>query len=613
MNANDLLEPELLYKNQLKEQFHQNAEKFFDELKNASGVDAGANKVTCDKYYKVQNELASLRKQRSKKAFLRGFLIFLGVLFALGGIVMFILPFVANSLSDMLGLFIGLGVGALVLGILGIVLPIVLITPKIKELDEAINKQEEIANKLKQEAYAQMAPLNASYDFGMAAKLVTITCPLIQMDKNFNPTRFYQLNQKYGFTDDLNENESCVFVQSGTILGNPFLLQRDFVTHMGTETYTGSITIHWTTTYTDDKGTHTQHHTQVLTASLTKPKPFYHHNTCLIYGNDAASRLSFSRDASKANSMNDKDFEKLARNFEKELSKIQQKNIASGFTALGNAEFEALFHALDRDNEVEFRLLFTPLAQKSMLQIIKSKTPYGDDFSFRKKKCLNYIWSAHSQGFDYEGDPRKFIHFDLEAAKKIFVNYMDDYFCHFYHDLAPILAIPLYQQHKSQEYIYDGILPRNVTSFEAEAMANKFDKRQFEPTQNKTDIIIKSRLIRRGQGGDVYMMKAYGYDKIERLTLVPKMGGDGLMHDVPVTWYEYIPCSKETPFQVQNYNDSKKDATYRENLEKAKQLIAPFLGGSGIIAQRGLFSSVLSSDSGWNGDEFNKIFKDKEN
>ena len=34
---------------------------------------------------------------------------------------------------------------------------------------------------------------------------------------------------------------------------------------------------------------------------------------------------------------------------------------------MANNEFDALFNGDDRDNEVEFRLLFTPLAQKICL------------------------------------------------------------------------------------------------------------------------------------------------------------------------------------------------------------------------------------------------------
>ena len=51
------------------------------------------------------------------------------------------------------------------------------------------------------------------------------------------------------------------------------------------------------------------------------------------------------------------------------------------FQALANEEFDAQFNALDRNNEVEFRVLFTPLAQSNYKDIFEN-SPYGDDFLF---------------------------------------------------------------------------------------------------------------------------------------------------------------------------------------------------------------------------------------
>ena len=55
---------------------------------------------------------------------------------------------------------------------------------------------------------------------------------------------------------------------------------------------------------------------------------------------------------------------------------------STNFTEMGNAKFDALFGAVDRNNEVEFRVLFTPLAQKNMLDLLTDKNHYGDDFYF---------------------------------------------------------------------------------------------------------------------------------------------------------------------------------------------------------------------------------------
>ena len=611
MEYNDLLEPTKLYKSQLKDAFHKNAEDYFDNLTKSSTVDLGANKVTCDRIKATQVKARDVQKNLNKKKGLMTFLIVLGSIAILASIILFTVAFAGNSNK---GLFIGIAVACIVLGLLGIILPIVLIRPKIKAISSELDKLNKKIEEGIKEAYGQMASLNALYDWGMPAAIVSQTTPLIQMDKVFEPKRFYQLNSKYGFGENKNKDVSTTFVQSGTILGNPFLIQRNLVKEVVPFTYTGSLTITWTTTYRDKNGTHTQVHTQTLIATVTKPKPEYFHDTWLVYGNEAAEHLSFSRKPSNANSLNEAQIKKTAQKFDKELAKMHEKAIGkSNFTPLGNSEFEAFFHALDRDNEVEFRLLFTPLAQKSMLDLIESKEPYGDDFIFEKKKCLNYIKSHHSQTADYEADPKKFIHYDYEYAKDYFVNYMDKYFQSFFFDLAPLLSIPLYQQHKDTNFIYKDVYERNVTSFEAEVMANKFDKKQFEPANNKTDIILKAELIKKQGHSDIVNIHAYGYDKVMHVDYIPKLGGDGRMHSVPVTWYEYIPLKKETPIQLQTIPYSKKDQTYAENLAKAQLLIAPFAMGSDIISQRGIFSSILKDHQhSWNDDELNKIFSQKE-
>ena len=611
MEYNDLLEPSKLYRSTLKDAFHQNAEDYFDELTKTSGVDTGANKVTCDRIFATQQKANQVQKRLNGKKALMTVLIVLGVIALLTGIILLV---VGISSKDNKGLFIGIGVACIILGLLGIILPIVLIRPKIKSISAELDKLNAKIDADKKEAYAQMAALNALYDWGIPATLVSKTTPLIQMDKVFEPKRFYQLNSKYGFGENTNKDVSTVYVQSGTILGNPFLIERNFVKEMVMHTYVGTLVITWTTTYRDKNGTHTQVHTQTLTARVTKPMPNYFYDTWLVYGNEAAEHLSFSRQPSNASSLSENEIRKTAQKFEKELQKMHEKNIGkSNFTPLGNSEFEAFFHALDRDNEVEFRLLFTPLAQKSMLDLIESKEPYGDDFIFEKHKCLNYIKSRHAQNADYDGDPRKFIHYNYEKAKAFFVSYMDEYFQSFYYDLAPLLCIPLYQQHQDTDFIFKDVYDRNVTSFESEVMANRFDPKQFAPAESKTQVILKTELIKKQGLSDVVKVKAYSHDKIRHVDYVPVLGGDGRMHSVPVEWFEYIPISKETAMQIQNIPYSKKDTTFSENMRKAQTLIAPLLMGSDIITQRGIFSSILKNHQhSWNDDELNKIFSQKE-
>ena len=62
----------------------------------------------------------------------------------------------------------------------------------------------------------------------------------------------------------------------------------------------------------------------------------------------------------------------------KKLEKKSRKSVNQGtnYTVFGNSEFEVLFGATNRNHEVQFRLLFTPLAQTELLKLMKEKNSW---------------------------------------------------------------------------------------------------------------------------------------------------------------------------------------------------------------------------------------------
>lgn len=609
MDSLDLLEPRKLYDSKLKEAHHNNATEYWDNLAKKGLLNIEENSKTCDEHYKTMKKYNDVTRHAKMLRGWRTFSIVMSIITIVVGIILIYFK-ATNQVPEEMWYFILIGILCILAGIGGIVLPCVLMNKHIKSADEEAAKLKKIADDLKNKAYTQMAGLNSLYDWGVAPTLVSKTTPLIQMDKVFNPARYMYLQDNYGFTENENADTSTVLVQSGTILGNPFIIERDFCTHMVNHTYSGSLVIHWTTTHTDSEGrTYTQNHTETLHAYVTKPKPEYYYETWLIYGNGAAPKLSFSRVPSDANKMNDKEIAKKAKNFEKELRKRAEEAIKNNksFTAMTNNEFEYLFNALNRDNEVEFRLLFTPLAQKSMIDLIKSKTPYGDDFFFEKAKCLNFIQSAHSQNADYEGNPAQFIHFDNRISKQKFVKFHDEFFKNIFFDLAPLLCIPLYQQYKAPEYIYADNYKGNVTTYESEVIANKYNPSAFMHPDCKTDTILKAEFIKKEGKSDIVNIHSFGYDKIRHIDYIPVRGGDGYMHNVPVEWFEYIDVEMITPMGIQNVGVDNVDAASK--YDKASSII----GNNGIISQRGLFSSILNDGNlTWNSEELNKLFSQQE-
>lgn len=594
----DLLEPLSFYKNKLRDAFHENGEEYFKKLTERAQTDVEGNKEACKKYYAETAKISTLNKDLGKKKGLKGFYIFLMVMCVIAAIVSIVLKFVVANFPLAVVIVVPIAmVGAFV----GLIFAVKAVKKVIKNLNEVIAKHQKAADGYKSQAEQTMASLNALFESNMAVPLMSKTTPVVDLDKEFDPEKYSYLHEKYGYETSASIDESVLFVQSGNILGNPFIIEKTYNQSMHDHTYTGTLTITWTERVSDGKGGYrTVVRTQVLTAHVTAPEPGYYVRTTLIYGNGAAPNLSFSRSPTGHGNDDDKKLEKYVRDFDKDLDKKVAKDLKkgnAGFTRLHNEQFEALFDALDRDNETEFRLLFTPLAQKNMVNLIRDQehVGYGDDFSFRKRKELNYIGSGHLQGSKYlDFGPENLRHFDYEVCHKNFINYCDNYCKEIYFALAPLVAIPLYQQYKTREYIYDGKFGHNVTTAEAEAAANNHDWKLFKhPATRSLGIILKSKFNKKNDTVDECTITAHSFQGIDRVTYVSVYGGDGRYHQVPVHWIEYSRIQKDTPFAIGRAKESEYpefSASYSGG--SYKELLSRYQISDTVLYKKGLFSFV---------------------
>lgn len=604
----NLLEPLKIYNYELKYKHEDSVAAFFDELTKASGVNIEENRMTCKDYYGYLKKIEDAKKKLGRKKALRALAIVGTVLCFLISII-FIALMILRLVDSYIAIFLPIAIVLILAGAGLIVLNCTVISRSLRSINQVIDGLRAKADKLLKVAKEQMACLNNLYDWNIPSQLVSKTLPLVTMDENFKVERLYHMIENYGFKANDDEHLSTVFVQSGEIIGNPFIVERDYLQTMVPHTYTGSIVISWTTYSRDSKGrSYPVHHTQTLTASVVRDAPHYGLDTCLFYCNEAAPNLTFSRTASNANKMSDKDIEKLVRDYDNKFSKPQKE----GFTPLGNSKFEGLFHAFNRNNDVEFRLLFTPLAQKSMLDLILSKKPYGDDFRFVKRKMINLIHSSHAQTMKLDGNPSSFYSFDYDKAKENFMNYNMNYFTGIYYDLAPLLSIPLYQQHRDYDYEYHNSSPSYHTFYEAETLANFMNPDYFVPDNCDTNIVLKAKFLSKlGKGIDVFEITAHGFTKIPQVEYVSKLGGDGLMHTIPVHYFEYEPVSKPTNIVVMDLNITKQQS--RENMAAILEVLSPYMMNNDIIIQRGLCSFILNPGAtSINIDGLNKLFSHKE-
>lgn len=599
MNENNILEPLKEYKRIYKSSIKDNANSFFDKLLLKSKVDVNENSILVSNYKKQLSYSNKIKKSLDRVKIHKTLLICLSCLFLIGGIIsiLFSVSYLNKSPTYMFPLLLTVGIILVFLFILILVLTLIKISKKQKRIETKYNNEMQKVNELLNQAYNQIRPLNALYDWNMQVDIINSTVPTIKLDKYFDIKKYDYLCAKYNFKSVDNIDKSMYFIQSGSIADNPFLIYREFDTEITNVVYTGVRTISYYV-----HGPNGQGHmvTQTLTASITKPGPTYFYKTYLIYACDAAPNLSFSRTESGCKNMDDKAIEKKIKEDSKKAEELERESIKKGgtYTKIGNDEFESLFGCYNRDNEQQFRLLFTPLAQKNFVALIRNKEPFGDDFTFVKSKRLNYVLSNHSQVFDYYGNPRNFYDYDVKESRNKFVNYVCSYFDNLYFDLLPILNIPLYQQYKSDETIFKKDFESNYSPYEHEALANSFNPKLFAHPETGSRIILKTKLLKKDNKSDKVLVTAYSYKVINRIEDVVVVGNDGLPHNVPVPYKEFIPLVNTKIIEIKRLNSS--NSNFNSNINSNVQFKNSILNFKNYVYERGMLAFIIDKEEDFN-------------
>lgn len=492
----------------------ENTAKRFEELVKQANVDVEKNKETVKQHNFYKENLKKLKKKLNLFRFLRVIMI---------------------------------------LTIILIVLVVLKITPKIKALRSEIEHADNKIDELYSEALSQMQPLNNLFSSKEALSIIEQTIPLIDFADHFTAEQEIDMKTNYDFGADDSNEYSTLDVLAGNYNGNPFIFENKIKHTMGMETYHGYRTISWTETYINSKGRlSTRTRTQTLHATVSKPKPFYNGQIVLSYCAQGGPELCFSRDATHLHEKNERQIERYVKRGEKRLKKKTDDALKenSNFTSMSNSDFEVLFDALDRTNEVQFRTLFTPLAQTNMVDLLLSDTGYGDDFNFIKRNRTNTITSKHSQGRSVNLYGNEICSFDFEEIKSNFINKNAKFFKDVYFDLAPLLAIPIYQERPVHSLDPLPDYTKLYAEKQCESLANVVDYGYVAHPQTKTQAIIKSSFVNSQKGVDKTRVSAYSYDIEKRVDVVSVLGGDGRFHNVNVPWDEYIPLEYHNEFYV---------------------------------------------------------------
>ena len=531
------------YRNHFREGFLHAAEEEFQRLLKASGVDEAENARRVAAIRKLEGQLSSAE---SKKGLLTMLMILLFLGLAAAGICCYHGFEIQNQDYQLYG---GGAAAAILL---------LLITWVIPARSRASTQVSDLKQKLEEEknaAYEQMAPLNALYDWDITSRLIHKVCPILNLDPYFTEGRLAELEDHFGWNRAYHTDQrSVLFSQSGDIQGNPFAFGEVLAQEWGKKTYSGSIVIHWRERCTDSKGkSYWVTRSETLVATVTKPIPVYGLEKFLIYGNDAAPDLSFSREPSSLSKAGNGwwDRHRMKREYKKLKKYSENLDDDSQYTLMSNQDFEVLFHAMNRDHEVQFRLLYTPLAMQQTVSLLKDQeVGYGDDFKFIKDHRMNTILPEHLRNFDLTTDPAIYRNYNLEDARRFFLTHNAEYFKQVYFSLAPLLCVPLYQQMRTAKTIY-GYTPGEESSFwEHESLANYLGEERFRHPSSITRNILKTeKFSRNGQSSSV-IVTAHGFRGEKHVEYITKWGGDGHTHEVPVEWIEYLPVEQVTQFEL---------------------------------------------------------------
>ncbi len=560
-----------LYESMQKE-LHTLTDEYFSALAARVGTDIEGNRAQVKKYKKVCEKINGINKAAHKKKVLRGWLISLAVCAGAALAAGIILACCGLAVSGAACIFAGMAVFAFSIAYI-----FAYLDPKIKGIEELSLKYTAATQKLKEEAFCQMAPLNRLLSDVNVVPFIERVWPDIRFCERFSKKAQNKM-ASMGFILNEDENTSCENTLSGTFLGNPFLYVRQLTLLIGEETYTGSEEISWTVEKRDSEGKmYTETEYASVTASITKPCPIYREKTTLYLCSKAAPTLSFLRAHSHFEKLTDKQVKKKRREMIKEAKKALKGKGKKSAKAEGfdTSDFSLFFEATNISDSKAFDEMFTRDVQDKLLALIKCPNGYGDDVSLFKRNCCVMIVSEHSGSWDLETRPNKCRFFAYDVARENFLSFCQNILKNIFFDLSPLMCIPAFLVPEKIDDSLEEFRGENFTYLEHEVMANRM-KKSFRPENTKTDIILKTKGIKSEPGYDIVKVTASSFTAEDYTDIVCEWGPDGCWHDIPVVWTNFEPVEKEWQMQLflysSDYMEEGTDVSFepREKDEKDK-------------------------------------------
>ncbi|TKA58796.1 hypothetical protein MBOVa_6030 [Mycoplasmopsis bovis 8790] len=586
----------------LKDIFVENAKEYFENAVAQSGISKDECKSLARKY-----ENSAIKKNKTQKAtnsFLGLFIAFLVIgvlLFIWFALVLWlqILPHINDksySKSDLVSVIVSPILGAILLGLsLGLFLIRYLKNRK-QLIRDRINEK-----KAYDAVIEAIRPLNnLLLKHGIKEEILQKTMPEVKLNKYLMAEWHREFIDEYGGKILLgkDENTYCNSILSGTLFKSPFI----FVGKRGwkyvDKEYEGSIVVTWTEIYTAGNETKSRVRSEVLTATVTKPAPEFSDDNFLLFGTNVCTNLNFFRRPTNVNAMNEREIEKFVKKKSDELAKLTEKSIASNdsFRAMNNTKFEVLFNALNRNDEKEFRMMFTPIAQKNMVNLLLDKNNgYGDNFKFTKQGNVNLIENTQllldteifKKSIECES-------YSYDQVAELFIQNLTKFFREFYFSIAPLLSIPDYVL--SDDETLNAENDSRLSYYELERIAYDAISKKVNTSWTETDFVVNINEIGNvTDKSEEFSVEAQGFSTTMQTDYVTKIGPDGALHTIPVPWTKYDPEYQEFIIKVgkiKNYeNKSSYISEFDEVLQEIKDENSPLTEASVLSSAVRIFDN----------------------
>ena len=518
-----LLEPADYYENELKNKCKELTEEVINKLVEESNVDIAENRKTVNKYTNTKNKMQPLKDQRKLIIVIR-ILLMICTTVSLFYCCMYAFVYSQDKTH----------INNLMLSIVLSIFFIVGIYFTHKSEDEIKNNAEKLQNEcnsLLEKAYSEMYPLNYLINQETILSIAHKTLPdlvILPYTNNAFISELAKLCQNTG--DKLqhlsniisNGDTTITSILSGTIDHKMYMYLSYMFFKMGEKTYSGSETFSYEDTYRDDDGK-IQYETcyETLTAYITRPYPEYNNYEYAFYYSSACPSLIFERHPIGDIIDNEYALNRLIKKNEKKFAKQEKKALENGeqFTAMSDVEFETIFNTKYRNNDIEFRMMYTPFAIKNFIKLVKSDVGFKDNFSLIKNGVTTvYIPEVNNHPYDYiRPSANSIASYSYDAITENFKTISEKFFKDIYFTLSPMFMIPIYassddvdlkKTKNTEEY-------KQISTFDAENIAYLSDD-LFRPNGTSTKVIHKAKLYKQYDCGTAFIINSTSFKEVKK-------------------------------------------------------------------------------------------------